>query len=171
MTDVSDSKIVDLKDGLKASLLDTLREKYKKITLAGGCFDILHFGHIQFLKAAKAEGGALVILLESDEALSRRKKRKPIHTLLQRAHLLAALSYVDTVIMLPELKTDEEYRQLTEALKPMVIAITDGDPQQHQKEQQAERVGGTVKVVTKRVGNLSTSSITNHAATTGNKSS
>lgn len=170
MTDVSDSKILYLKDGKDLSLLTALYEKLAPITLAGGCFDILHYGHIQFLRKAKAEGGSLVILLESDDALARRKNRKPIHTQEQRAALLAALSYVDAVVALPHFETDLEYQQVTRALKPSVIAITEGDPLTEQKKQQAKEAGGRLAVVTEHVENLSTSSITNHATLSGSKS-
>ena len=171
MADASDSKIVYLPETGDTSALTTFREKFKKITLAGGCFDILHYGHIQFLKKSKAEGNALVILLESDEALSRRKKRKPIHTQKQRAALLAALSYVDGIVALPHFEDDAEYEKVTLALKPSVIAITEGDPLSEKKEDQAKKVGGIMKVVTPQIENLSTSSITQHAALSSDKSS
>src|SRR6266403_2209747 len=52
----------------------------KKIVLVGGCFDIIHFGHIQFLQKAKEAGDYLIVALEPDERIINYKKRTPIHT-------------------------------------------------------------------------------------------
>src|SRR3989338_6184443 len=80
----------------------------KKI-LVGGCFDLLHFGHINFLKDAKKYGDYLIVALESDENVRRMKgDNRPIHTQVQRKQMLKALEYVDEVRMLQPMKTDED---------------------------------------------------------------
>ena len=82
-----------------------------KVVLVGGCFDVLHFGHIEFLKHAKEQGTFLVVALESDENVKRRKgDLRPIHTQEQRKGMLQALSFVDEVIMLPTMTHDNEYQ-------------------------------------------------------------
>ena len=55
------------------------------IVLVGGCFDVLHFGHISFLNAARLAGKHLYVLLESDEFMIKKKKKKPVHTQEERA--------------------------------------------------------------------------------------
>lgn len=130
-----------------------------KKVLVGGCFDILHYGHILFLQAARATGDHLVIALEPDERIRLSKKRFPIHTQAQRAHVLKALSCVDEVLCLPLLTQDKEYYDLVLKVAPAVIATTAGDPQFHNKQKQADLVGGRVDIVTPLLEGFSSSSI------------
>src|SRR5690348_2713653 len=85
------------------------RQEGKKIVLAGGCFDMLHIGHITFLKNARKKGDALFVMIESDESVKMRKGiDRPIHTQSQRAELVAALRFVDAAICIPFFSTHEE---------------------------------------------------------------
>ena len=61
-----------------------------------GCFDILHVGHVEFLKEARSFGDYLIVLLESDENIKKLKgKGKPIFSLKERITVLKAIKYVD----------------------------------------------------------------------------
>lgn len=121
----------------------------KKI-LVGGCFDLLHFGHTEFLKAAKTHGDYLVVALESDENVRRMKgDTRPIHTQLQRKAMLESLKCVDEVILLPVMKTDEEYAQLVARVHPSVIAVTEGDTMIEKKRKHAALVEAEVIVIPK----------------------
>ena len=121
-----------------------------KKVLVGGCFDLLHYGHIVFLEKAKAHGDHLVIALESDENVRRMKgDTRPIHTQAQRKEMLEALSFVDEVIPLPPMNTDEQYKNFVEQLKPSVIAITKGDPIEEKKRKQAQSIGAQLIVIPK----------------------
>lgn len=121
-----------------------------RVVLVGGCFDLLHYGHIAFLKQAKAQGDHLVIALESDENVRRMKgPNRPIHNQGQRKLMLEALKFVDEIIMLPTLTTDQEYLGLVHRLKPQVIAVTESDPILDKKQQQASEVGAEVVVIPK----------------------
>lgn len=131
----------------------------KKIVLLGGCFDILHYGHIEFLKKSKELGGYLIIALESDEIIIKNKKRQPIHTQQQRAQNLAAIKYVDKVLLLPALEGFKDYNQLVQDIKPAIIATTKGDPQINNKMQQAVNIGAQVKVVIENINDFSSSDI------------
>ncbi len=131
----------------------------KKVVLVGGCFDILHYGHLQFLEKAKAKGEYLIVALEPDARIIQTKKRQPLHTQAQRAYNLSQLSNVDAVLLLGEMKTFEEYAQLVQDIKPGIIAITADDPQWENKQKQAALVGATVIVVTPRIGTFSSSKI------------
>jgi FAD synthetase len=112
-----------------------------KKVLVGGCFDLLHFGHISFLKEAKKLGTHLIVALESDESASRMKgPARPIHTQKQREEMLLSLSFVDEVILLPPLKTDQEYLDLVIKVSPDVIAITQGDPIKEKKQHHANHI-------------------------------
>jgi cytidyltransferase-like protein len=128
---------------------------FKNIVLAGGCFDILHYGHITFLKSAKAAGGDLLIALESDENIARQKKTSPTHTQQQRTEILAELTCVDGIILLPSLYSFEDYLYLVEFVQPTIIAATAGDPQLSNKQKQAHLVQAEIKIVTPLISNLS----------------
>ncbi|MBI2609339.1 MAG: D-glycero-beta-D-manno-heptose 1-phosphate adenylyltransferase [Deltaproteobacteria bacterium] len=87
------------------------REKLKKIrrTLKGtvvftnGCFDILHVGHIQYLKQARKLGSYLVVALNTDKSVRKIKgKNRPIVPQNERAEVLAALECVDFVTFFDE---------------------------------------------------------------------
>ncbi len=118
--------------------------------LVGGCFDLLHYGHVQFLKEAKAHGDYLVVALESDKNVHRMKgDSRPIHTQEQRKEMLESISFVDEVISLSPMSTDQEYADLVKRIKPHVIAVTDGDPIIDKKKQHADAVGAQLVVIPK----------------------
>jgi rfaE bifunctional protein nucleotidyltransferase chain/domain len=97
----------------------------KKTVLVGGCFDVLHWGHISFLKKAKKMGNYLVVALESDENVKCLKgSTRPIHNQKQRAEILRSLRPVDKVIILPSLP---DYLKLIRKVKPQIIAATPKD--------------------------------------------
>ncbi len=126
--------------------------------LIGGCFDLLHYGHLDFLKSS-AELGQVIVALESDNAISQNKGTPPIHTQLQRAEILAALTCVAKVVLLPPLRTYEDYLLLVRAIHPKFLAITQGDPQIDNKRKQADAVEAQLVVVNKLVKGLSSSLI------------
>lgn len=132
------------------------------IVLVGGCFDILHRGHIEFLKNAQKEADVLVVALESDEFIRTRKKKEPVHTQLQRAEILAAIRHVDYVVQLPYLKTHEEYFELVKRIKPHIIAVTHGDRLLDKKKDQAAQIGAVVKEVSPHHGGFSSSNIVSY---------
>lgn len=95
--------------------------------LVGGCFDVLHFGHIHFLKEAKKQGDYLVVLLESDKRIKKLKgESRPFHSELQRKEILESLKFVDEVILTSDEMTDEDYKNLVIKINPQVIAIEKG---------------------------------------------
>ncbi|MBI2404916.1 adenylyltransferase/cytidyltransferase family protein [Candidatus Gottesmanbacteria bacterium] len=116
----------------------------KRVVLVGGCFDLLHY------KQAKQKGDKLIVLLESDEKVKKLKgDSRPIHSQSQRKQMLEALSFIDEVIMLPRVTTDQDYVNLVERIKPDVIAVTVGDPMVDKKRQQAARFGATLVEIPK----------------------
>lgn len=119
----------------------------KTKVLIGGCFDILHYGHLTFLKKAKQQGEVLIVLLESDEFIKTFKRRKPTHNQNERAEILAHLSIIDYIVKLPLMKGDALYFEVVKNIKPSVIAITEGDSKVELKTSHAAKVGGEVKVV------------------------
>lgn len=117
----------------------------KRIVLAGGVFDILHYGHIHFLKKAKALGDYLVVALESDANVKKLKgEKRPIHDQNQRREMLESLNFVDEVIILGDEMTDKDYMDLVYKVAPCKIAVTAGDPILAKKQKQAMEIGATV---------------------------
>ena len=131
----------------------------KKVVLVGGCFDVLHYGHFEYLRKAKLEGQYLIVALEPDERIIKYKNRQPIHNQKQRAANLSAISFVDHVLLLPELKSYKDYLNLVINTCPNVIAVTAGDPQLENIQKQAARVGATVKEVNNLETGVSSSDI------------
>ncbi len=122
-----------------------------KKVLVGGCFDILHFGHIHFLREAKNLGDYLIVALESDENVKKLKgDNRPIHIQSQRKEILEALSYVDEVLSLPEMKSDSDYEELIIKISPSFIAVTEGDPILNKKKSHAEKINAKVIEIPKK---------------------
>lgn len=144
------------------NLTDALTSLAPKKILVGGCFDLLHLGHIRFLNAAKKQGDSLIVALESDDFIRIKKKREPIHPQIERAEIVSTLACVDAVILLPLLQSDKDYFLLVKAICPAVIAVTYNDPYLAQKEQQALAVGGRITVVIDRISTYSTTNAINH---------
>jgi rfaE bifunctional protein nucleotidyltransferase chain/domain len=112
-----------------------------KKVLVGGVFDILHFGHIHFLKEAKKLGDYLVVAIESDANVKKLKgQSRPFHSQDQRKEILESLNFVNEVIILSESMKDGDYRKLVENVKPKVLAVTKGDPMIDKKKDHARTV-------------------------------
>ncbi len=99
-----------------------LQSEGKKIVFTNGCFDILHKGHVRYLRQAKRMGAVLVVGINSDSSVSRLKPGRPVNRERDRAEVLEALCVVDYVTIFEE-KTP--YR-LIKSLKPDVL-VKGGD--------------------------------------------
>jgi rfaE bifunctional protein nucleotidyltransferase chain/domain len=103
--------------------LEELRKKGKKIAFTNGCFDILHVGHVRYLREAKKTADVLVLALNSDSSVrSIKGEKRPLVTESERAEVLAALEFIDFVTIFEELTPLE----LIKYLKPDVL-IKGGD--------------------------------------------
>ena len=143
-----------------AGISKKLHQQGKQIVLAGGCFDLLHIGHITFLTKAKEQGNILILLLESDATIRNRKgEHRPINTQKDRATILAALQVVDYIVLLPSHLSNEHYDKLVIDIKPAIIATTKGDVHRFHKERQAKLIDARVVDVTPQVVDQSTTSL------------
>ncbi len=90
----------------RKKLLKTLKElkkQKKKIVFTNGCYDILHIGHIKFLKKAKKYGDVLLVALNSDSSVKKIKgEKRPIIPQRERAEILSALEFVDLLTVFYE---------------------------------------------------------------------
>jgi rfaE bifunctional protein nucleotidyltransferase chain/domain len=117
------NRIVDIEKAVKLS--KRFKKMGKTVILTGGCFDVLHLGHIKFLEAAKKTGDILFVFIESDENVRKIKgDQRPIHNQDERAQVLQAVRFIDYVIKIPFLKSNDEYDKLVIKLNPSIIAIT-----------------------------------------------
>ncbi|MGB9822665.1 D-glycero-beta-D-manno-heptose 1-phosphate adenylyltransferase [Thermodesulfovibrio sp.] len=102
--------------------IDKLKKEGKKIVFTNGCFDIIHVGHIRYLKKAKKMGDILIIALNTDKSVGRIKPSRPINPENERAEVIASLQMVDFVTFFDE---DTPYN-LIKYLQPDVI-VKGGD--------------------------------------------
>ncbi len=102
---------------------DGQRQSKKKVVFTNGVFDLLHPGHLDSLRRARAEGDVLIVGLNDDDSVRNLKgEGRPILILGQRQRLVAALECVDAVVSFPE----ETPAQLVEAISPDVL-VKGGD--------------------------------------------
>ena len=95
------------------------RRTGERITLANGGFDLLHVGHVRYLRGAKALGGKLVVAINSDESVRALKgEGRPIMPAEDRAEIVAALADVDAVVIFPEL----DVRAIIREIRPDIQA-------------------------------------------------
>lgn len=115
------NKILD-RNTLKNEL-DDLRKKGKKIAFTNGCFDILHIGHVRYLREAKKTADILVLALNSDASVKKIKgEKRPLVPQEDRAEIMAALEFIDFVTIFDETTP----LKLINLLKPDVL-IKGGD--------------------------------------------
>jgi rfaE bifunctional protein nucleotidyltransferase chain/domain len=109
------------RDDLKTELYAG-RGKGLRIVFTNGCFDIIHAGHIRYLREARALGDLLVVGLNSDASVARLKPGRPVNNEMLRAEVLAALEMVDYVTIFAE---DTPY-ELIRSIRPDVL-VKGGD--------------------------------------------
>jgi FAD synthetase len=100
------------------------KEKKKKVILASGVFDLLHYGHVYYLTNAKKIGedqeAELIVIVAKDKNVEKLKGEKPIMPEDQRRALVESLKVVDTAILGYE---DLDMIKVIEKIKPDVIAL------------------------------------------------
>jgi len=90
-----------------ARLASDCRRQGRRLVLANGCFDLLHVGHVRYLRAARALGDVLLVALNSDAAVRRLKgPGRPLMPLAERAEMVGALAGVDAVVMFDDDRAD-----------------------------------------------------------------
>lgn len=114
-------KILDRKSLIKAR--ERLREEGRRVAFTNGCFDLLHPGHVRYLKEARGLADALIVGLNSDRSVRALKgEGRPVLNERERAEVMAALEAVDYVTIFDE----ETPRELIAGLLPDVL-VKGGD--------------------------------------------
>jgi D-glycero-beta-D-manno-heptose 1-phosphate adenylyltransferase len=125
--------------------VDAWRSAGDRITLANGCFDLLHVGHVRYLQAAKELGGRLIVAINSDDSVRALKgEGRPLMPAAERAEILAALADVDAVVIFPE----RDVRALIHEIRPDVQAKgTDYTAEGVPEAETVREYGGRVAIV------------------------
>ena len=124
-----------------------LRAAGKKIVATNGCFDLVHPGHVRYLKAARALGDILVVGLNGDASVRELKgEGRPLNDEKDRAEVLAALETVDLVTIFPELRAT---RFLEAAAPDIYVKGGDYNSDTLNAEERAalEKVGAKIDIV------------------------
>jgi rfaE bifunctional protein nucleotidyltransferase chain/domain len=131
---------------------DELRERVEewrrsgeRIILANGNFDLLHVGHVRYLRGAKVLGGKLVVAINSDASVRALKgEGRPVMPVHERAEIVAALADVDAVVIFPEL----DVRSIIREIHPDIQAKgTDYTADSVPERDTVEEYGGRVAIV------------------------
>jgi D-glycero-beta-D-manno-heptose 1-phosphate adenylyltransferase len=121
------------------------RRNGEPIVLANGCFDLLHVGHVRYLRGAKGLGGKLVVAMNSDASVRQIKgEGRPLMPAEERAEIIAALEDVDAVVIFDE----PDVRALIRELRPDVQAKgTDYTRDTVPERDEVLACGGRVEIV------------------------
>jgi D-glycero-beta-D-manno-heptose 1-phosphate adenylyltransferase len=132
------------RDALRERVLEW-RRAGETITLANGCFDLLHVGHVRYLHAAKQLGGRLIVAVNSDDSVRKLKgARRPLMPAAERAEVLSALADVDAVVIFSE----PDVRSLIRELRPDIQAKgTDYTAESVPERDVVIECGGRVEIV------------------------
>ena len=121
------------------------RRAGERITLTNGCFDLLHVGHVRYLRAARELGGKMVVAVNSDDSVRALKgEGRPVMPANERAEILAALADVDAVVVFAE----RDVRAIIREIRPDFHAKgTDYTAESVPERAEVEACGGRVVIV------------------------
>jgi cytidyltransferase-like protein len=119
-----------------------------KTIFVSGAYDVVHAGHVEFFRRARAFGDRLIVCIPSDEVFIAHKGRQPALTMEHKRDVIASLKWVDLVVVgadtcTPGLNFETHFR----LLKPDVLAVTEGDPHEKAKRLLCREAGVEYKVV------------------------
>jgi D-glycero-beta-D-manno-heptose 1-phosphate adenylyltransferase len=139
----SHSKIFERKE-LRQCVAEWRRRR-ERIALANGCFDVLHVGHIRYLRAARELGGKLIVAVNSDDSVRKLKgEGRPVMPAEERAEILAALEDVDAVVIFSE----PDVRALIREIRPdFHVKGTDYTAESVPERDEVAACGGRVMIV------------------------
>ena len=137
--------------------LEVLRSDGRRIVLTNGCFDVIHAGHVAYLKEAKQQGDVLVVGINADASVRALKgPERPIFNEAERLEVLAELESIDYLVVFGE----ETAADLIEAIHPDVY-VKGGDyhPEAITEHPLLERLGIDIRILAHRPGLGSTAII------------
>jgi rfaE bifunctional protein nucleotidyltransferase chain/domain len=149
-----------------SKIIQSHKRKGQKIVLANGCFDLIHAGHIRYLKEAKKKGDILVLALNSDSSVQKLKgKGRPILNEKERADILSSFSFVDYITFFDEPNVEKILLEL----KPHVHAKGSDYSEETVPEKETVRSYGGAIAITGGPKIRSTSELLEEIASQTNK--
>ena len=137
-------------------LVKEAKNDSKKVVFTNGCFDLLHPGHITYLKEAKKLGDRLIVALNTDNSVRRLKgSKRPINNLRQRAVQISALGCVDWVTSFSE---DTPLKLIKQLEPDVLVKGQDYKVKDIAGSKEVLSIGGQVKTI-KLVKGFSTSNL------------
>ena len=126
------------------NIIQEQKGKGRKVVLANGCFDLIHVGHIRYLREAKDRGDILVVALNSDSSIRSLKGRgRPILEAKERAEILSSFYFVDYVTFFDELNVE----RVLLALQPDIHAKGSDYTEDTVPEKETVRLyGGSISI-------------------------
>jgi rfaE bifunctional protein nucleotidyltransferase chain/domain len=128
--------------------------EHQKVVFTNGCFDILHEGHVTYLAQSADEGDKLIIGLNTDASVKRQGKGddRPVNGELSRALILAALGFVDLIVLFDH---DTPLELIKELSPDVLVKGADYDPNETDESsakyivgsREVKAHGGTVKAI------------------------
>lgn len=130
-----------------AVIASDLRKAGKRLVVTNGCFDLLHVGHVRYLRAARALGDALAVGVNGDGSVRELKGAgRPLNRESDRAEVLAALECVDYAAIFPEMRATQFLSQVQPA-----IYVKGGDykPETLNAEERAvlDKIGAEIRII------------------------
>ena len=117
----SQQKILSRKQAKE--VIQTWKDFGLEVVFTNGCFDILHLGHVDYLEKAKAKGDRLIVAVNEDESVRKLKgESRPINDENARARLMAALGFVDAVVLFGE---DTPFELIGELIPDILVKGND----------------------------------------------
>lgn len=120
----------------------------KKIFVSG-CYDIIHAGHLQFFKEARALGDHLTVSFASEEVLWHHKQRRSSIPDEHKRAVLLGLSMVDQVVIGTDKDLGLDFRSHFLTVKPDILAVTEDDQYETVKRELCAQAGATYQVLAK----------------------
>ena len=137
--------------------IDAAREAGKRIVLTNGCFDVIHAGHVSYLREAEKLGDVLIVGVNSDSQVREQKgEGRPIYSLDERMEILAELQCVSFVVSFEEPTAETLVREIQPDL---YVKGGDYAPKDIHESALLEELGIDLRVLKERPGRSSTNTI------------
>jgi len=136
-----------IKDRVEAKeLVSKWKDAGDEVVFTNGCFDILHLGHVDYLEKARSLGNRLVLAVNTDASVKKLKgEHRPVNSEYARARILAALNFVDLVVLFGE---DTPMELIEEILPDILVKGKDYDASNIVGADVVIEHGGKVETIT-----------------------
>ncbi|SDN48433.1 rfaE bifunctional protein, domain II [Fictibacillus solisalsi] len=136
-----------LQEKVLLDYVDNYKRNKKTIILAGGCFDLFHPGHLEYLQGAKKLGDILIVGINSDNSIQSIKGQPPLFSLEERVAILSSLECVDHLLVISELTLV----QAVKTIQPhFFVKGIDYQGKVFPEQQAAKEIGTKIKLIGER---------------------